>query len=340
LEIRDCEALLSRGRGAEDFVPPPRFADKRFASWRADPEIAGQEAAVGRIRSWVDAIPARRPWYRLVWRDRVRGLYLDGDFGVGKTHLLAAAYHRCRGSARYLAFSEAMSSCVVRGVARTVEILAGRLVCIDEFELDDPSNTRLADLLLADLAARGTRVMVTSNTVPGELGEGRMSVDRFRDQLTRIGGRFDSCHVPGHDFRRRDFRDPGDLPGWGDPPAFPPGTDELDVDVERLDAFLRKVPIVDLRRVAAALPALSLRGLDRFDDQLAALRFVHFVDRLYDHAVPVRVEARREPDGIFHPDYRDWAFAKKFRRCTSRLIEMCEHDPRGAAASGERRDAG
>ena len=86
-------------------------------------------------------------------------LYLDGGFGVGKTHLLAASFHAAPGDRRYLSFAEAVGLAVVQGPDATIDLLTSDLVCIDEFELDDPSNTRLIDLVLEGLIRRGTRIV-------------------------------------------------------------------------------------------------------------------------------------------------------------------------------------
>ena len=96
-----------------------------------------------------------------------------------------------------------MSLCTQLGPNGAAERLQADLVCFDEFELDDPSYTRLADLLLDQLVAGGAKIVVTSNTVPGELGVGRMFVDRFRAQLDRVAQHFHDVHVPGSDFRQR-----------------------------------------------------------------------------------------------------------------------------------------
>lgn len=77
------------------------------------------------------------------------------------------------------------------GFEQTVEALArNTLVCIDEFELDDPGDTVLMSSLLARLSQRGVKLAATSNTLPDRLGEGRFatgttSCARFRAWPTR-----------------------------------------------------------------------------------------------------------------------------------------------------------
>ena len=83
----------------EQMVPPPRFAAVRFETYRPDPAEPTQAAAVAAVRAFSgrtgDGSDGRRGWLRrraAPPEDRP-GLYLDGGFGVGKTHLLASLWH-------------------------------------------------------------------------------------------------------------------------------------------------------------------------------------------------------------------------------------------------------
>ena len=56
--------------------------------------------------------------------------------------------------------------------AAVAAFAAQRLVCIDEFELDDPGDTVLMSTFLGKLVDQGVRLAATSNTLPDRLGEG------------------------------------------------------------------------------------------------------------------------------------------------------------------------
>lgn len=313
--------LLAAPAVPTDFVPPPRFHDASFAGYILDPAVAGQGEAVAAVRdfAWTD----NGWWRRLLGTRGKPGLYLDGSFGVGKTHLLAACCNEADGERRYLSFSDAMSLMTMCGPQEAAELLAADLVCLDEFELDDPTNTRLADLLLGLLAERGARFVTTSNTVVGELGDGRMAVDLFHTQLSRIGEAFAGVHVPGGDHRHLSVREGDDPPLWGPQVDSAAGEGWLCLDTGALDALLSGVPVVNLRRFAAAVHGVCVTGMRPFDDQLAALRFVNLVDRLYDWCVPMRVRASCRIAELFpEPPLRS-AFHRKHRRCQSRLTELC-----------------
>jgi cell division protein ZapE len=94
-----------------DFVPPPRFGTTHFSSYK--PQHPSQAVALETTRGFVKAIPLSKPstfsWQRVFLGQKEpkgKGLYLDGGFGVGKTHLLASAYDAFRGTKLYLSFSE------------------------------------------------------------------------------------------------------------------------------------------------------------------------------------------------------------------------------------------
>jgi cell division protein ZapE len=305
-----------------ELVPPPRFAATTFDTYEIDPAIAGQGEAVATIRAFAERSTGF--WRRLVSGKAKRALYLDGDFGVGKTHLLASCFHAATGTRRYLSFAEAMSLMALIGPKAATAHLAADLVCIDEFELDDPTNTRLADLLVGGLIDAGSRIVTTSNTVPGELGQGRMAVDLFRAQLARLSEAFADVHVPGHDRRLRSAAANGDPAGWGASVAPLAAADDAFVlDAHALDRALLRVPVANLRRLATRIRGLTVLGLAPFTDQLSALRFVHLVDRLYDHRSVMRVQSTVRVADLFPPEHCLAAFAKKYRRCQSRLRELC-----------------
>ena len=82
-----------------EFVPPPRFAGERFSTYRPDPAQPSQAAAVERLERFADDVHERardRRWWPFGGRAKQAGpagVYLDGGFGVGKTHLLASLWH-------------------------------------------------------------------------------------------------------------------------------------------------------------------------------------------------------------------------------------------------------
>src|SRR5690606_17347915 len=118
-------------------------------------------------------------------RDAVRtGIYLDGGFGVGKTHLLASLWHAVPGPKAFGTFVEYTNLVGALTFRSAVDGLGGyNLVCIDEFELGDPGATVLMSRLMRELADSGVRIAATSNTLPGSLGEGRFAAQDFQREI-------------------------------------------------------------------------------------------------------------------------------------------------------------
>src|SRR6202046_2729353 len=92
----DRQPTVSPERLIAQLTPPPTFADASFASYHPDPAAPTQSAAVAACKRFCERTAEhRRGGRRLLGRREASpgvGLYLDGGFGVGKTHLLAAAY--------------------------------------------------------------------------------------------------------------------------------------------------------------------------------------------------------------------------------------------------------
>jgi predicted ATPase len=175
----DRHPTVSAERLVSDLVPPPTFATVSLDGYRPDPAEPSQAAAVQACKQFIEvALERRAGRKRLLRKPAVlpgAGLYLDGGFGVGKTHLLASMYFALQNAypKAYATFSELTQLASVFGYLECIDILADYvMVCIDEFELDDPGNTTLISRLLSQLVARGVSVAATSNTLPEQLGEG------------------------------------------------------------------------------------------------------------------------------------------------------------------------
>jgi predicted ATPase len=212
--LTERRPAVSADRLIAELVPPPRFAHARFAGYLPDPAEPSQTAArdllAERARAWSGTAagkPARRGLLRRSSAGSAggRGVYLDGGYGVGKTHLLASLWHETEGPKVYGTFVEYTNLVGALGFGPTVAHLATQhLVCIDEFELDDPGDTVLVSTLLTRLAEAGVQLAATSNTLPGQLGEGRFAADDFMREIQGLAARFTAVRIEGKDYRRRD----------------------------------------------------------------------------------------------------------------------------------------
>ncbi|WIB61954.1 cell division protein ZapE [Curtobacterium sp. MCLR17_007] len=313
---------------AAALVPPPQFATASFDSYRPDEDYPSQAEVRDAVAAFVTARtePAKRG---LFGRRRsaaasdtptTSGVYLDGGFGVGKTHLLAAAYHAATGRKTFGTFIEYTALVGALGFQGTVDLLRGTaLVCIDEFELDDPGDTMVMTRLIKELSETGTRFAATSNTPPGALGEGRFAAQDFLREIQAMSDRFDTMRIDGLDYRRRavdeSARVVDDVPG-----SLPDGQVTLD-DFRAVVAHLASVHPSKYVALVEGLDAVGLTDVQPFTDQTDALRWVALVDRLYDGQV--RIVASGSPLDRVYPDVMlEGGYRKKYLRAASRVVAL------------------
>ncbi|MEH0547703.1 cell division protein ZapE [Streptomyces sp. B21-105] len=322
-----------------EMVPPPRFDSVRFSTYIPDPNQPSQTQAVGALEGFAaglggaHATGAARRGFLGFGRPRTprtpvgpRGVYLDGGYGVGKTHLLASLWHATPAEPALKAFGtfvELTNLVGALGFQQTVRTLSGhRLLCIDEFELDDPGDTVLVSTLLGKLVEAGVALAATSNTLPGKLGEGRFAAADFLREIQGLSAQFRALRIDGEDYRHR-----------GLPEAPAPYSDEqvtktayategasLD-DFPHLLEHLAKVHPSRYGALADGLKAVCLTDVQPVPDQSTALRLVVLADRLYDREVPV-LASGAPFDRLFSEEMLNGGYRKKYFRAISRLTAL------------------
>lgn len=319
-------------------APSARFRDVRFENFRPNPAFPSQEEARASLQAFLKGAQVRPGGFRLFRRPKPegRGLYLDGGFGVGKTHLLASTYHASEGRRALMSFQDLMYVIGALGMNRAVEAFAGHsLLLIDEFELDDPGNTHMANTFLGQLMPHGTSVVATSNTEPGALGQGRFNAADFQRQIQGIADRFETRRVDGPDYRQRGTVPEGPLTeaefrAWL---ARQPESTLALVSHRDLNRHLLEVHPSRFGKLLAGVGAVGVTSLIPMPDQNVALRFVHLIDKLYDLGLPAALTGA--PLGsLFSETYRHGAYAKKYSRCLSRLSELLREARASAIGAG------
>ncbi len=310
----------------EEFVPPPHFAAERFTTYVPDPAQGSQQAALTALQAFAARIARPGPGRRAIFRRSAppegrAGVYLDGGFGVGKTHLLASLWHEVPGPKYFGTFVEFTNLVGALGFRRAVDVLsAARLVCIDEFELDDPGDTVLMSTLLGELVGSGVHLAATSNTLPDRLGEGRFAADDFLREIQALAAHFDVLRIDGDDYRHRGLPEaPESFPDDAVAPALAAVPGAVVDDFDALIEHLVRVHPSQYGALVDGVGAVGLRGVRPLDDQAAALRLVVLVDRLYDRDIPVVVGGVRV-DRIFTADLLRGGYRKKYFRAISRLV--------------------
>ncbi len=304
-------------------VPPPRFDGARFSTYVPDPAQPTQAEALAALEEFATTLtPVRRRFGKSPQQGRP-GVYLDGGFGVGKTHLVTALWHASPAPRAYCTFVELTHLVGALGFAETVAALSGhRLLAIDEFELDDPGDTVLVSTLLGKLVAAGVRVAATSNTLPDALGEGRFAANDFLREIQGLAAHFTPIRVDGEDYRHR---------GLPVPPT--PLEDEglrrraaqaSKASYDGFEALLEHLARLHPSRYGGLLDGVDLVCLERVVpvlDQGSALRLVVLVDRLYDRDVPVATSGV-PLDQLFPIELLRGGYRKKYLRCVSRLTAL------------------
>ncbi|MGW5663820.1 cell division protein ZapE [Streptomyces sp. NPDC003758] len=331
------EPHVPADRLVAEMVPPPRFDSVRFSTYVPDPNQPSQSEAVRVLEGFATGLGGAQSTGRRGFlgfgRSKApktpagpRGVYLDGGYGVGKTHLLASLWHATPADPSLKAFGtfvELTNLVGALGFQQTVQTLSGhRLLCIDEFELDDPGDTVLVSTLLGKLVEAGVALAATSNTLPGKLGEGRFAAADFLREIQGLSAHFRTLRIDGEDYRHR-----------GLPEAPAPYTDaqvtktayatagaSLDAFPELLDHLARVHPS-RYGALTDGLKAVCLTDVRPVPDQSTALRLVVLADRLYDREVPV-LASGLPFDKLFSEEMLKGGYRKKYFRAISRLTAL------------------
>ncbi|KQM37115.1 cell division protein ZapE [Microbacterium testaceum StLB037] len=332
IHLTEREPAVSGADMVNALVPPPQFDGATFESYRADDAYPSQQEAKELLQEFAgrQAAPAKKGGFfrRAEKVAPVKpGVYLDGGFGVGKTHLLAAIYHAMPARRKYFgSFIEYTALVGVLGYAKAVELFRGSdLLCIDEFELDDPGDTMVMTRLLGELVASGTRLAATSNTPPNALGEGRFAAQDFLREIQSMADSFRTIRIDGTDFRQRAIdgeakvlSDEGYRQAMDAAAGGAVASDDSFLD---LVGHLARVHPSRFIRLIDGVDVIGLRDVQVLHDQSAALRLVAFVDRAYDAQIPIR--ATGVPlNTVFSEEMLGGGYRKKYLRAVSRLVAL------------------
>ena len=177
---------MSAGTDTPSALYAQGVAERR---WQDDPAQVAALMALDRIHADLSAASARTLWKRMLRpRRAVRGLYLWGDVGRGKTFLvdlffaalpfdqkLRLHFHRfMRRVHADLTQLEGRADPLAEVAAHIAE--QARVLCLDEFFVTDIGDAMILAGLLQHLFARGVTLVTTSNIEPTLL---------YRDGLQR-----------------------------------------------------------------------------------------------------------------------------------------------------------
>jgi cell division protein ZapE len=304
-----------------------------------------------------------------------RGVYIHGEVGRGKTMLmdeffaLTAAIPK-----RRVHFNEFMTETqerihVVRRriggdpIAPVAAMIAHevRLLCLDEFQVEDIADAMILSRLFERLFAAGTVLVATSNVPPDELYRNGLNRSLFLPFIALLRHHVAVARLDA----ATDYR-LGKLTGAPVyvTPLGSAATQSLDRLWQALTGTERGAPAAlaykgrriavpqaargvarfafadlceqplgagDYQKIARAFHTLVIDGIPIIADHRrdVARRLILLIDTLYDLRVKLVASAAVAPDALYTAKSGDEAFA--FRRTVSRLIEMRSAAYLGAA---------
>jgi cell division protein ZapE len=313
--IGDLKTEITVSELFAELTPPKEFIPASFSNYFPDPNYQSQSNALDQARTFAATLGKKNT-------DEL-GVYLDGGFGVGKTHILASIYHEAKTTKLFGPFIAYTSIIGYLGFAEAVtQFSKYKLLCIDEFELDDPGDTMIMSRFLKELSAKGVRFATTSNTPPAALGEGRFAADNFQREIQSVASKFVICRIDGEDYRHRkaeyDFRQIDDS-------RFQELVDSservLVSNFSELLAFLSTIHQSKYAKVAEQIDSIVIEDVYQIDNQFEGLRFVSLIDRCYEAGIRVHFTGLLL-SSVFREDHVQGAYRKKYLRSLSRLSAM------------------
>ncbi|MGH8215663.1 MAG: cell division protein ZapE [Rhodanobacteraceae bacterium] len=334
--------------------------------WEDDPAQHAALAALDRLHATLLA-PQPAGWFgrlraRHARRPPVRGLYLWGPVGRGKTLLmdqfaaslpddipLRVHFHpfMLDVHARLRALGEIRDP--LPRVAEEFAVRA-RVLCLDEFMVNDIGDAMILHGLLRALFERGVALVTTSNTPPSGLYRGGLQRERFLPAIALIERRCEVLELASpHDWRLRALTRA--------PVYLTPDNAHAEAALARLFTRLAEGPVqeggelrindramqvrrasanvawfdfaalcegpygsadyIELARIYSTILVSRLPQFTPFNED-AAQRFVHLVDELYDRRVKLAMTAQVPVVEL----YDGRRLRAEFARTESRLIEM------------------
>jgi len=291
-----------------------------------------------------------------------RGLYIWGGVGRGKTFLMGGFYHcipfRRKRRIHFHSFMIEVHRELKRlahegdplmALADNIE-RSTRLLCLDEFHVDDIADAMILGRLLGALLERGVVLLITANCPPDGLYPDGLQRQRFLSSIALLERELKIIHLDSDiDYRMLQMaRDPLFMPGTGAQTegqmqslyrlltaGAEDGGDFICVRTIRIPVrrAAREVAWFDFDilcggnhdqsdylEIAHRYPTLFLSDVPRMtaDNGAEARRFTWLIDVLYDNRVKLVASFEVAPEALYQTGRND----SEVQRIASRLAEM------------------
>ena len=295
-------------------------------------------------------------WSAYLTKPYVKGLYLWGGVGRGKTYILDSL-HASLGTVatrrvHFHSFMQEVHAALLqkKGCANPLRQVAEQwaaevsVLLVDEFLVSDIADAMLLGGLLKELFRRGMSWVATSNTAPDDLYAEGLQRERFLPAIELIKKQSLVIELAsGVDYRqlqksasihqifRREVQQVLDTQGiqaadYGVPLVVNHRVIKTTAANAQLAWFdfneLCETPraVADYLKIAELFSWVVLSDIPYFTEanESALIRFVHLIDALYDGRVQLRYSAADVPERL----YQGRMFKKELVRALSRLVEM------------------
>jgi len=182
--------------------------------------------------------------------------------------------------------------------------------------------------LLRVLFDAGSYVIATANARPDAMSGAQYYEGVFTRELGEIAEHFEVVELDGQDYRRR--------APWQEPRAAANGREPHVARLrwEELSALLDEThPMRDVAWLLA-LDGIELDQIKPLPDNDRSMRFVRFIDRVYDRDVRLSAAVTPSPEEILARFREQPRFALHYARCRSRLTELLHPTNRHEPARG------
>jgi len=292
----------------------------------------------------------------------IRGLYCWGGVGRGKSYLIDTFFHCLPFSEKKrIHFNHFMQDihAKLKLLPKTPDPLIivakelaekYRIICIDEFHVDDITDAMIMAGFLDALYNEGVTLVCTSNIEPKNLYKNGLQRDRFLPAIKLIEENSEIVHLDsGTDYRLALLEKHGTFHIAAEDESYAIMHQHFEelayTDIEEQQSILindREIRCIalsdsqiwfnfkelcqtarsskDYIALAQDYETLLLSDIPQMDDgnNDSAQRFINLIDALYDHRVKFIATASTEPDQL----YLGKGLAFAYKRTLSRLFEM------------------